>query len=202
MNLSPRALLGIVLLVLAACAAPVKSRYYTLSDTPPATTAAHAASAYRVGIGPVTVPEVLDRAQMMLRVAPNRYAIADGESWATPLKREVTQAVARQVGMRLPAARVTTYFQHGGQDAEYRVAIEVLRFEAVPGNSVTLEAVWTVRNRAGERLRESRTVSLEPVGSPAIDPLVSAHVRALSALSSEIAAAVNALARSNRQSEP
>ena len=82
-----------------------------------------------------------------------------------------------------------------GQDADYRVSIDVLRFDSAPGFSATLEAVWSVRSSAGARLREARSVFVEPVILPGVDPLVHAHGKALAALAREIAEAVAALAR-------
>jgi hypothetical protein len=142
-----RGLLAVSLLALAACATPVQTRYYTLSGGAPPP--AQAAPAYRVAIGPVTVPEALDRMQIVLRVAPNQYAISDGERWSEPLKRGIPRVIAEQLGQRLPAARIAVHLQYAAQDADYRVLIDVLRFESVPGEGVTLEAAWTVRSRAG-----------------------------------------------------
>lgn len=187
----------LLLLALGACAAPATIRYYTLSG-PAGRLAPSATPGYRVAIGPVSVPEALDRPQLVLRVAPERYAIADDERWSEALKREIPRVLAQEVARRLPAARVATNFQYGGQDADYRVWIDVLQFESVPGQSATLEAAWSVRNRAGLRLHEARSVLLEQVHEPGVDALVSAHAKALAALGGEIAAAVQALVRDKR----
>lgn len=189
-----------LLLVLAACATPVKTRYYTLSagSSPPAAAEVSGVPGYRVAIGPVTVPDALDRQQIVLRVAPNRYAILDAERWTEPLKSEIPRVLAEEVGKRLPAARVAAQLQYGGQGADYRVLIDVLRFESVPGESITLEAAWSVQNRAGERLREAHSIFVEQVKAPGVAPLVNAHVKALDALGREIAEALDFLAKASR----
>ena len=148
---------------LAGCATPMRTRrYYTLSSgSPGVATTASVVPDYRVAIGPVTVPEALDRLQIVLRVAPNRYAISDTERWLEPLKREIPRVIANEVGQRLHAARVAAHLQHGGQNADYQVLIEVLRFESMPGASITLEAAWSVRNRAG--VRRSPVLRDDPV---------------------------------------
>lgn len=192
-------MLVIALAALAACATPVAMRYYTLSGgSPPPASAPSLAPEYRVVIGPVTVPEALDRLQIVLRVGPNRYAISDAERWSGYLKREIPRVIADYVGQRLPAARVAAHLQDGAQDADYRVLIDVLRFESVPQESITLEATWSVRSRGGERLYEARSVFVEPVKDPGIAPLVAAHEKALAALGREIAATVQAIARTKR----
>jgi len=194
-----RGALIVTLVTLAACAAPAKPRYYTLSSESTALAkAAGEVSEYRVAVGPVSVPEALDRPQIVLRVAPNRYAISDPEHWSEPLKSAIPRVIADEIGQRLPAARVAAHRQHGGQAADYRVLIDVLRFESVPGESITLEAAWSVLSRGGERLREARSVFVEPVDAPGVAPLVAAHGKALAVLSREIADVVDALARAKR----
>ena len=93
------------------------------------------------------------------------------------------------------SARVAAHMQQSGRGADFRVLIDVLRFDSAPGFSATLEAVWSVRSSAGARLREARSVFVEPVILPGVDPLVHAHGKALAALAREIAEAVAALAR-------
>jgi hypothetical protein len=194
-----RGALALVLLALAACATPLPTRYYTLlNESPPPAKALNGPPEYRVAIGPVSVPEALDRMRIVLRVAPERYAMSDAERWAEPLKRGIPRVLAQDVGERLPAARVAAYFEYGGEGADYRVPIDILRFESVPGESITLEAAWSVRNRAGERLRESSFVLVEPVSAPGIAPLVAAHAKALAALASKIAQALQLVAQGKR----
>jgi len=190
-----RALPLALLILLAACATPSNTHYYTLSGGS-AIVAQQGASAadYRVAIGPVTVPDALDRLQIVVNVAPNRQAILDEENWSAPLKRQIPRVIAEAVGQHLPTARVAGYTQYGGQDADFGVLIDVTRFESVPGESIALEALWTVRDRAGRRLREARSALVERVDAPGVAPLVRAHGKALVALGEEIAAAIAQLA--------
>ena len=190
-----RRALAVLLLTLAACATPAKTHYYSLSpESPPAAQAPGAAPAYRVAIGPATVPEAVDRAQIVLRLAPNRYAIADAERWAQPLTREIPRVLAAEIARRLPAAQVASESQYGGQSADFRVWIDVLRFESVPGESATLEVAWSVRGRSGARLREARSLSVEKAGASGVAALVAAHAKGLAATAQDISAALAALA--------
>lgn len=187
-----RGALILTLFVLAACAALPAAHYYTLSSgTFPSFSEAGDISSYRLAIGPATVPLAVDRPQIMLSIASGRYAISDSASWSAPLKREIPRVIAEVVARSLPKARVAAYEQHGGQDADYGVLIDVLRFDSVPSVSVTLEVVWTLRGRNGERLREMRSVFVEPVTTPGIAPLVAAHNKALTKLGGEIARTVD-----------
>ncbi len=194
-----RGLLLAASLLLAACATPVATRYFTLQGEPPtAVPAGAAAPAYHVAIGPATVPEALDRQQLVLRVGPHRDVISDADRWSAPLKREIPRVIAEQVAQDLPAAGVAVDSEYGGQDADYRVSIDVLRLEAVPGGSVTFEAAWSVRSGSGVRLHEARSLFVETVQAPGVAPLVAAQAKAVAALGHEIAGALAGLRRGKR----
>jgi uncharacterized lipoprotein YmbA len=75
---------------------------------------------------------------------------------------------------------------------DYRVTIDVQRFESVRGQAATLEAVWTVRKTAGGAIRSGRAVAREPVRGQGYDELEAAHSRALEKVSTDIAAAIRA----------
>jgi len=186
-------------LLLAACMTPLKTRYYTLSaEAPPRVQSSAAMPRFHVAIGPVSVPAAIDRPQIVLSIAPNRYSISDAERWSEPLKNELPYLIARHVGQHLTAAGVSAYMQYSSQDADYRVPIDITRFESVPGKSATLAATWSVRDRTGARLRESHSVFVESVHAPGVAPLVAAHAKAVAALGNEIAQAIDALTRPTR----
>ena len=74
----------------------------------------------------------------------------------------------------------------------YRVTIDVQRFESVAGQDAMLDAVWTVHKKAGGQTRSGRTIVTEPVQGDGFDALAAAHSRALAKLSGEIATAIRA----------
>jgi len=65
--------------------------------------------------------------------------------------------------------------------------VDVLRFESSAGESVTVEAQWSVRRIQDSTLRHVRTRVVEPASGPDNESLVAAHSRAISALSHDIA---------------
>jgi len=75
---------------------------------------------------------------------------------------------------------------------DYRIAIDVQRFESIQGDAAFVEAVWTVRKTAGGETRSGRTVAREPVQGQGFDALAAAHSRAIAKMSADIAAAIRA----------
>jgi hypothetical protein len=78
--------------------------------------------------------------------------------------------------------------------AAYRVTINIQRFETVPGKSVLVDAVWSVRPPSGGTAQCGRTMASEPVSDESYDALAAAHSRALAKVSSDIAVAIRAAA--------
>ena len=180
---------------LAGCVTGTSSqtRYYTLS--PVARGAANSgpdAPDYAVAVGPVTVPDPVDRPQLVLRVGANRLEVADFDRWAAPLKSEIARVIAINLGAALAGARVTTIAQNAGAEPDYRVTVDVQRFESMRGEAAMLEALWAVRRKGDFRATEGRVALREPAQGTSYEALVDAHGRALAALSEAIAAAIRA----------
>src|SRR5215813_1362237 len=125
------------LLALAGCSSP-PVKYYTLSAAaPPASTT----SKISVAVGPVAVPSVVDRSQIVVTTGANQVTVDDFNRWASPVQDSVERAVAENLVALLGTPRVTLFQTSLGADAEYRVQIEVRNFESAPGKYASLDAV-------------------------------------------------------------
>ena len=102
-----------LLALLAACASAPKERFYTLTDA--AAIAALPSQDYAVVVGPVFVPEAVDRPQFVLRLARSnlrRWAAADGRhvrpsfrEWHSVLHRLNAREIADFLCSNTPMAR-------------------------------------------------------------------------------------------------
>jgi uncharacterized lipoprotein YmbA len=184
-------LLGIVAVAVAGCGSATAPRLYTL-DASASGAAGVAASAVTVYVGPVAVPEAVDRPQLVVRTGANEVAPVDGHRWAEPLKVAIGRVLAAKLSRELGTPQVGAYPGTALADAGYRVQVEVQRFESAPGSTATMEAVWSVRRVAGDATVSGRTVVTEPVAGD-YEALAVAHGRALDPLSRDIAAAIRKL---------
>jgi hypothetical protein len=178
----------------AGCASPA-SRFYTLSATP---TPAGTASDLAVAVGPVSVPAAVDRPEIVLTMGPNQVRLDEFNRWASPLQNNIARVVAENLVALLGTPRVFLSPQALSADADYRVAVEVQRFDSAPGEAATLEAVWTVRRTKDGKAQTGRTTAREPTSAGGYDALAAAHSRAVARLSRDIADAVRALDRPGR----
>lgn len=187
--MAPRmALISIALTAaLAAGCSTAPSKFYSLSSTAKAdgTPPTHAT----VLVGPVTIPASVDQPEFVVQVAPNRVEVDEFNRWVAPLNDSIARAVAANLVVLLGTSDIATA-QLADFTPEYRVTIDVQRFESVQGQVATVEAVWTVSKTAGGQVRTGRSVARETVQRQGFDALAAAHSQAIAKMSGDIAAAI------------
>ncbi|MBK4738465.1 PqiC family protein [Noviherbaspirillum pedocola] len=183
--------LGVALSVaLSGCGSSPPQRFYTFDAPNPAEPAATAHAAYSVSIGPVMVPALVDRPQLVLSTWPNRVQLAEQSRWAEPLKDGIPRVIAADLAQLLPGANVTPYTQAAISHPDYRVQLDVRQFESAPGSAASIDALWVVNVEKDGRQITGRTVQREAVSGNDDEALVAAHQRALQAVSRDIAQAI------------
>lgn len=184
-----RAILLPALLALLAGCASAPARFYTLTSSAAGDGAA--ALPVAVLVGPVTVPAAVDRPELVVQAAPNRVDVDEFNRWAAPLNDAIARVVAGDLTVLLATPDVATAPMANFR-ADYRVTINVQRFESLPGQAALLDAVWTVQRVADGTTRSGRTTAREAVAGDGHDALAAAHSRALAQLSGDVAAAIRA----------
>ena len=185
---------------LTGCASSPNESFYTLSAGVPVngTTPASGESAYSIAVGPITLPEVVDRPQIVLRASPNEVIIVELHRWAEPLRSEIPRIIADNLTADLNVKRVAAYPQSAGDNADYRVLVDIQRFDSTMGESVTIDALWTVKRVSDGALRTGRSMARESTGGGTYEAVVAAHSRALAMICHEIAEAIRSSASSRR----
>jgi len=179
---------------LAACSS-ARSNFYTLSAL---AKPAGAAEGISVAVGPVSIPEIVDRPQIVVRAGPNQVDIDEFQRWGSPLGDDIARVVAANLAALLGTPQVSVYPAATSVGARYRVVIEVISFDSTLGDSAALDAVWAVRSPKDGTSRAGRTTLREAVRETGYPALVAAHSRGLARLSADIAAAVRTLDRDRR----
>lgn len=175
----------VVALVAAGCASSPASHYYMLSPASPQAFMPQANCS--VSVGPISVPAVLDRRQIVVRTGPNQVFFDEFNRWSSPLKDDIGRVVVENLVSLLATTQVTLFPQSTAAEASYRVMIDVLRFDSEPGRAATLDALWTVSSTKGTQAYRGRTTLTEATQGNDYAALVAAHSRTLGKLSAEIA---------------
>jgi uncharacterized lipoprotein YmbA len=177
--------------LLAACVgAPApKEQYFTLSSPSPGV-AAPASDSPSIYVGPVTVPEAVDRPSMVLRTSPNQVDVSDDYRWAEPLRNAIPRVIGEVLEQELGTSRVLTSRAASATPVDVRVAIEVQRFDSSLTDGATIDAVWSVKNVANGKSRNGRSVVHEAAASHDPAGIAAAASRALERIGREIAQVV------------
>ncbi len=178
----------------AGCASK-PAKFYALSPT---AEPGGAKAAYSVAVGPVSLPAAVDRPQMVVTVGANQVGIDEFNRWASPLQNDMARVVAENLAKMLGTTMVGVYPQPTAAGASYRVLIDVMRFDSIPGTGTTLDALWTVRGAKEGTSRTGRTTVTESAADGSMAALVAAHSRALGRMSGEVAEAIHALEGSGK----
>ncbi len=183
-------------LVVGACSSGPPTSYYTLAASNPAS--GGEAAARRgfgvVAVGPVQLPDYLDRPQIVTRETDYRLQFAASDIWAAPLSDMVPRVLIDDLGRRLPGTRVVGFPQVSGPNFDYRVAVDFDRFEVDADGTATIAARWQVYPAGSSRAVVVQDSSLEQKsGDSGYPSAVAALSGGLGELSERIAQALGAL---------
>lgn len=138
---------ALLLILLSGCIRAPTVQFFVLEPLSQSASSTVESSRQRtIGIGPVTVPSLLEHKQIITRSSNNTVQIAEFQQWASPLQDELLQALSRNLSTLQPNNIVHTYpwSIHGTVDLQ--VIIDIIRFDTIPGESANLEANWTIKN--------------------------------------------------------
>lgn len=172
------------LLVLAGCGRSPQTTFYTL--TPLVTEAsALGAAGPSITIARVTLPELIDRPQLVVPDAGARVAILESQRWAEPLKSAIPRLLAENISRLTGLERVSAYPQYAASNADYRLFVDIQRFEPT-GSTVVFDALWEIRSAKGTSPLTGRSKTVEAVNPADYEAVVAGYSRAIATLSKEI----------------
>ena len=204
MNRSIKSVLRItvITLLIAGCGTfsprPDPSRFFTLSSLPEVEQARLKNSTRPermfLGIGPIKFPSYLDRQEMVVRSAQNRFEVSEHDRWAEPLQENFSRVLSENLALLLDTDLIIIYPWSPANRPSYQVEIEVLRLEANSERNGQLFARWSILDSANKKVavvKESRVT--RNAKEKSTDGSVAALSEAVGDLSREIATAVSAI---------
>ena len=186
----------------AGCSTPTATeRFYALSDGGASSASASVSASTSTStafpgivISAVTVPELIDRPQIVTRDGGNRVNLAEQQLWAEPVKNGIARVLAARLAKSLAdagrPAQVAAYPQTSIANPDVRITIDVLRFDATPGGEAVVDALWSVRRTSDATVRTGRTVAARPIAAASYDDTVRAWSDALDQVGGDIARVV------------
>jgi uncharacterized lipoprotein YmbA len=177
---------------LAACTRTRPTMFYTLVTAAGPPKARRPGKGLVVGLGPITLPQYLDRPDIVTREGANQMRLAEFHQWAQPLEPMLTQIMAEDLLVLLGAEDVIPVPQRRDVPLDQVVEADVNRFEADEAGEVVLDARWRVYRGDDDTLTTSGRSLITEQGAPVpdYDAIVAAMSRAVGQLSAEIAFAI------------
>jgi len=182
-----------LLLGLAGCGTSAPVRYHALAGRAPLSDETHGSAKMLIEVLPVAIPERINREEIVLTGADGRLDIRDGERWAAPPADEFRQAVDDALWRLLRAA--DTYaapVAPGGGLPQYRLALRIERFDAIPERAAMVEGSWTVRRRPEGQAAVCRAGFVVPVAA-SVGSATAALAEGTRRLAEEVAASLGRL---------
>jgi uncharacterized lipoprotein YmbA len=188
-------LCAIVLAGLVGCASRPDTRFYVLTPLPLVERPGDAPSSHSpmIGLRRVSLPEHLDRPEIVTRVGENMLQLAEFDQWGSPLRENLTRVLAADLSSALQVDRVAVFPWGRATPIEYEVTVEVARFEGTLGASCSLVAHWAILGRDGrESIAGGNSSHTESAGD-SYATLVAAQDRLVAALGRDIATALKTI---------
>jgi uncharacterized lipoprotein YmbA len=186
-----------VAFLLAACSSTPATKFYKLSSLPSGqqeNPAALSGMDIAIGLGPVELPEFLDRPQIVTRKSQNQLEISEYHRWAASFPRDFSRVLAKNIATLLPTNQVEIYPWADTFSPIYQVKLQVEQFDGQLGEQVLLGVLWSVVGQEGaNELMVRKTLIEEPVLTNDYEGLVAAQSNALATLSREIAEEIRRL---------
>jgi uncharacterized lipoprotein YmbA len=185
-------LLVVAAVLLSGCGTVTgPAAFYRLTALPPAARtgdAANAPSTPRLLIGPVEVPDYLDRPQLVTRSGIHELSVDEFNRWGGSLREELLLALTLNLASLLGPGMVAGNGAGAAFEDALQLRVDLLRLEGSDNGEVELLARWTLLEDGGRRaILSRRTRVTAPVSGAGPTSLVAAYSEAVALFSKELA---------------
>lgn len=182
--------------LLSACTATPPTQFYVLEPQfdVPAVSADDQVKKLIIGIGPISIPALLERKQLVTRDADNNLQIAELQQWAAPLKDNIAEVLAQNLTALQPRQIIRAYPWSAYGSIDYQIIVQISRFDAKPEQSANLEANWAIMDQKSHSVASNGFSKIQAKPENATTAgTVKALNNTLATLSQELAKALSKL---------
>jgi uncharacterized lipoprotein YmbA len=170
-------------LLLSGCASG-PTQYLTL--VPPAgKTPGGSGDAAGVPVVSVVIPSQVDQPELVVRRSDGSMALLESERWIAPLSDEIRTALSLSLARQWESVPSTPSPQDSKSST--RVAVDIQRFDSVPGQYALIDAVWTLTTGGSAAQTVSCRSSIRVPVAEGYTALARGHQAAVEELASQIA---------------
>lgn len=185
--------LGVIVmtLFLTACGTSPPARFYTLSpiSVPISSekTILHDKNKV-IAIGPIEIPEYLDRIEIVTRANGYQLMISEFDLWGGSIKTDISRVLVENIATLLGIDNLAVIAWKTTMSESYRVPVIISQFDGIPGGSLSLKAQWAVLDKDGITYLSFREMTVvKPIKGVGYNSVVASMSDALGDLSKAIA---------------
>lgn len=171
----------------------IAPRFFILNAVAPHT---GVTSPIAIGLGPLSLPNYLDRPEMARRVDANQIVYDPEARWAESLKSNFQRALAANLVQLIGPERIVVFPWYSTEKLDFSVSVAATRFEPQADGSLELAGRWVVRDRHDATVAAQTFAYTRPGGTP------DANAAAMSELIAELSQAIAAPMMSAPASTP
>ncbi len=134
---------------LSGCGSSPPSSFYTLS--PSSLTPIGSVGDNDITIGPVEIPDYLNRPQIVTRGDGSELKLAEFDRWAEPLDDSIQRMLMTNIGILLHSDQVVGFPSKQRFGLQYHVVVRIQRFDSDNRGNAVLEAKWGILDSKGDR---------------------------------------------------
>ena len=138
-----------------------------------------------IGLGPIRLPEYLDRFQMVVAVSENKYKLIDGHRWAEKLDQNISLALFKTLPSQLGTDRMIRYPWPQRPGVDFQVKIDILELNIDQDGQSQLVAQWSIKSK-DETILNKRSTFTAQASTTDIDKMVQAQSECLTKFGQEI----------------
>jgi len=146
-----------------------------------------------IAVGPISMAPYLRRPQIVRREGGNRVVASSENQWGEDLDAGFARVLSQNLAVLIPSDRVSRIPWSLPTPMEYRITVQVERFERIESGEILLKVRWVLSGAGSdERLSMGQFATQEPSSDESYDATVAAMSRTIEKLSRAIATAVQA----------
>jgi len=169
-------------------------RFYALSSTDKVGAISNNLNAIIIGIGPVKIPEYLDRPQMVTINKAKMLQFAQFDRWGESLDLGLARLIREDLTINLPKVKWTLYPWNPSMPVRYQVLVEIVQLDSQLDRDMFFVAQWTIIDlKDSKTLLVKRSEFRKAINPPNYSGLAQTLSTACSSLSDQIAQALASL---------
>ncbi len=181
-------LIGVTVLF-TACGTSPKTNFYLLSTEH--SVDIQTTDKLTIGVWKVTLPDLIDRPEIVTRTGPNTINLADFHRWAGGLSNNVSMLIANELTYNLKTGYIDVSPWSAYRNFDYQVKVHIRTFEGQFGGDSNLKGAFVILNGKGNKKLSEQIFSFkEQVKTKEYTEMAAIMSRLVVALAGKIASEI------------